>query len=83
MINFKEIFERINLDNKNKVKSEIKSIVKGDGGFLKLKKKAKKSSDNVPDFLDYVYKKFSKDIEILSKKYDLKFDEIADIFISM
>lgn len=81
-MDFKSIFEKIDTGVEDKVKNEIKKLVNGDGTFLKLKKLAKKSADNVPDFLDYVYKKYSKKIDAMAKRHGLKFDDMAQLFIS-
>ena len=77
MKTFKELFEEKQILEEN-VQSFLKKQFKGDTEFKKLKKAAKKSSDNVPDFLDYVYNSLGEyGIEKLSKKYKLDMDEIA------
>ena len=82
-MDFKEVFEKIEAGNEDKVKGEIKKLVKGDGTFLKLKTLAKKSADNVPDFLDYVYKTYAKKIDAMSKRFKMKYDEMAQLFIAV
>lgn len=83
MIDFRQLFEQIDTDSKNKAIDQIKKIIKGDGTFLKLKKLARKNVDEVPNFLEYVYKKYKTQINNLSKKYNIDYDEIAELFISM
>lgn len=63
--------------------SEIKNLLKGDKEALKMKKDAIKSKDNVPDYLDYIYFKYEKDIEKLSKKYKADYDDIAKAFLEV
>jgi len=82
-MDFKKTFQSIDILVENKAKIEIKKMIKGDGQFLKMKKLAKKSADNVPDFLDYVYTMYQDQIHALSKKYKMDFDELAQLFISM
>ena len=82
-MDFKKIFNKIDILSENKAKADIKQMIKGDGTFLKMKKLAKKSADNVPDFLDYVYNTYQKQINALSTKYKIDFDELAQIFIGM
>jgi len=82
-MDFISIFEKIDTAARDKVEREIKIMVKNDKTFLKLKKKAKKSSDEVPDFLDYVYNVYMKKIDKLSSQYNIDYDEIAQMFIGM
>lgn len=82
-MDFKKVFRDIDILAENKATADIKKMIKGDGQFLKMKKLAKKSADNVPDFLDYVYNQYQKQINVLSTKYKIDFDELAQIFIGM
>jgi hypothetical protein len=65
----------------SKIQMEIQGLFSRDKKYQQMKAKAKKSSDNVPDFLDYVYNKYEGKIEDLSNKYGLDFDEIAQEFL--
>ena len=65
----------------SKIQMEIQGLFSRDKKYQQLKSKAKKSSDNVPDFLDYVYHKYEGKIEDLSNKYNMDFDEIAAEFL--
>lgn len=71
----------------NKEKIEIKKIIKdffkNDTTYMKLKKKAVKSSDAVPDFIDYIYNSFGKEIDKMSNKYNIDYNELAQLAISM
>jgi hypothetical protein len=82
MSSFKELFEKADPTKRDKAKKEIMALVKGNKRFEKMKKAAKKSSDNVPDFLDYVYTVYQKDIDKLSAKYGIEYDELAQMFIA-
>ena len=81
-MDFAKIFEQIDTTADAKAEDDVKALVKGDGTFLKLKKLAKKSADNVPEVIDYVYKKYNEDIEALAKKHRLKYEEVANMFIA-
>jgi len=82
-MDYKKLFEDIDILSESKVEDEIKKLIKGDGKFLKFKKLAKKSADNVPDFLEYVYSTYRKDIDKLSTKYDIDYNDLGQLFISM
>jgi len=73
-----EIFEA-----SDALKREAAKIIKDDKEAEKLKKAAVKNSDMVNDYLDYVYMKYEKEINTLSKKYKADFDEIAQVFIAL
>ena len=80
-MDFQKLFEKISLKSKKDLIKEIDSIIRDDKKFLKLKSLAIKSSDNVPDFLEYVYFAYEKEIERFSKEYKIDYDELADIFL--
>ena len=82
-MDFKEIFLEINTNQKKEIEDQIKKAFAGDTKYMQLKKKAKKNSDSVPDFLDYVYSVYEKEIDKISKKYKIDYDEIAQLFIAM
>lgn len=73
-----EIFEA-----SDDLKKEIKSLIKGDKKAADMKKLAVKNKDNVPDYLDYLYVVYEKDIEKLSKQYKIDYDKIARVFLEV
>lgn len=83
MKSFKEIFESVKLENlEENVQQHIKEIFKNDKEFTKLKKAAKKNSDGVPDFLDYVYSVVGDGgMEKISKKFKMDYDKLAKEFL--
>lgn len=82
-MSFKALFEAADPTKKDAAKKEIAALVSGNKRFMKMKRAAKKSSDAVPDFLDYVYTIHQKEIDKLSKKYKIDYDELAQMFIAM
>jgi len=81
-MNFKEMFLEINTNQENEILSQIREFFVGDTQYMKLKKKAKQSKDNVPDFLDYVYTVYEKQIDKISSKYKIDYDQIAQLFLA-
>lgn len=77
MKSFKELFESNKILEEN-IQSFLKKKFKNDKEFTRLKKAAKKNTDDIPDFLDYVYNILGETgIEDLSKKYKLDMDDLA------
>lgn len=71
------------VDKEREIKKEIKKLFKGDSEYDTLKANAKKKSSDVPTFLDYVYSKYDDQIEKLSKKYKIGYEEVAGFFIEV
>ena len=81
MKSYKEIFENIKIDTglvEDSLKSFMKKEFKGDKEYINLKKAANKNTDNVPDFLDYIYSTLGDVVmDDLSKKYKMDANKIA------
>jgi len=67
----------------DKIKSELKNLIKNDNRAIELKKLAIKNKDNVHEYLDHLYFMYEKDIERISKKYNIDFDKIANTFMEI
>ena len=80
-MNFKEMFLEINSSQEKEILAQIKKFFANDIKYKELKRKAVKNSDNVPDFIDYVYHQYEDQIDQISKKYKMKYDEIANLFL--
>ena len=84
MKTFKEILENKITESIQfeSIQSELKKIFKTDKEYDKLKAAAKKSSDDVPEFFDYVYNIVGDEgIEKMSKKYKVDLDVLAKSFL--
>jgi len=67
----------------DKLKNELRSLIKGDKQAEKLKKDAIKNRDKVNDYLDHIYFMYEKDLEKISKKYKIDYDDIANTFVEL
>lgn len=83
MKTIKTIFEGIEINTlEESVQLELKKIFKGDKEYDKLRAAAKKNSDDVPDFVDYVYNVIGdRGIEKMSKKYKMDMDVLVKSFL--
>ena len=78
----KEIFENIivvsDVKLEESLKTDMKKAFKGDKEYDRLKKSAKKNADDMPDFIDHVYKTLGDDaIDELLSKYKININNLA------
>ena len=89
MVNFKEHFvNRVEynfpiFEASKELKDDIEELMKNDKKGYKLKKLAIKNSENVNDYLKYIYKTYEKKIDEYVKIYDVYFDDIVQVFLSV
>lgn len=83
MKSLNDIFEQIEIEYlEESIQEELEKIFKSDKEYDRLRKAAKKNSDDVPDFFDYVYNIIGdKGIEKMSKKYKMDLDTLAQSFL--
>jgi len=80
-MDFTKMLLEINANQEKEIIAQIKKFFSGDIKYKELKKKAVKNSDNVPDFIEYVYNQYEKQIDAIAKKYKMKDEEIAKLFL--
>jgi len=84
---FKDIvkidYDFVLFESSDKLKKELKNLIDGDKQAEKLKKDAVKNKDKVNDYLDHIYFMYEKDLEKISKKHKIDYDDIASAFVEL
>lgn len=76
-------YDPVIFEASDKLKKDIKDILKNDKKAKKMKTAAVKDKDKVHDYLDYIYFSYEQEIEDLSKTHKVDFDDIAKSFLEV
>jgi len=65
------------------LKGEISELIEDDINLMELRKNAIEDMNMVNEYLDYIHSTYEKQIIVLSEKFKIDFDDVANTFMEI